>query len=237
MPGRELPPFISGGLGTACKGLVNAMERLDTPAAFVLPRSTQNREGAASRTRDPQPPDPITPARTGGTLPHPDARPSTRSSRAEGTHRSGERINQATDDIERAGMRGARRVIAVSRYTGRIIGSRHGVRATRIVVVHNGIDHARAPRRERPPDHRPTVLYLGRITRQKDPEYFVRAAARVARRILGARFLASGWGDQGPTMIEQSCAHAPGSKMRFSGFLRGDDADERVPDKHQRGVA
>src|SRR6476646_9996785 len=38
MLGWEFPPFISGGLGTACYGLTKAMSGLGTDVMFVLPR-------------------------------------------------------------------------------------------------------------------------------------------------------------------------------------------------------
>src|SRR5277367_5009729 len=38
MLGWEFPPYISGGLGTACYGLTKAMSGLGTDIMFVLPR-------------------------------------------------------------------------------------------------------------------------------------------------------------------------------------------------------
>jgi len=37
--GWGFPPFISGGLGTACYGLTKAMSGIGTHVMFVLPRS------------------------------------------------------------------------------------------------------------------------------------------------------------------------------------------------------
>ena len=41
MLGWEFPPFISGGLGTACYGLTKAMDKLDADITFVLPMSAE----------------------------------------------------------------------------------------------------------------------------------------------------------------------------------------------------
>ena len=50
MLGWEFPHFISGGLGTACYGLVCAMERLKMETLFVLPMAVgTSRPGEASR--------------------------------------------------------------------------------------------------------------------------------------------------------------------------------------------
>ena len=43
MLGWEFPPFISGGLGTACYGLTKAMDRLNIKVTFVLPRMVESR--------------------------------------------------------------------------------------------------------------------------------------------------------------------------------------------------
>ena len=42
MLGWEFPPFISGGLGTACYGLTKAMDQIGLDVIFVLPRSVKS---------------------------------------------------------------------------------------------------------------------------------------------------------------------------------------------------
>lgn len=78
-----------------------------------------------------------------------------------------------------------------------------------------------APRRRRP-----TVLYFGRITRQKGPEFFVRAAARVLEKVPEATFVVAGSGDRAPAMVEQAASLGLGSRMRFAGFLRGPQIEQ-----------
>lgn len=41
MLGWEFPPFISGGLGTACYGLTRALDRQGHEVMFVLPRAVE----------------------------------------------------------------------------------------------------------------------------------------------------------------------------------------------------
>jgi glycogen(starch) synthase len=141
--------------------------------------------------------------------------------------RSGERVNQAIYDIERRGMHGAQRVLAVSMLTKSVCVSRYGVRPGKVDVVYNGIDRED----DQPPpgagiDSRDRiVLFLGRITMQKGPEYFIRAAKRVLEKMDNVKFVVAGTGDQVISMIEQAAAVGIGAKVLFTGFLRGRDVD------------
>ncbi|MHC5114297.1 MAG: glycosyltransferase family 4 protein, partial [Planctomycetota bacterium] len=138
--------------------------------------------------------------------------------------RSGETVNKAIFDIERRGMHGAMRVITVSQLTKNVVVNRYDVPESRAVVVYNGVelDTTRVPisgirSRDR------IVLYFGRITYQKGPEYFVRAAKRVLERMDDVKFVVAGSGDQARRMIELAAEMGIGQKMLFTGFLRGDD--------------
>ncbi len=143
--------------------------------------------------------------------------------------RSGENVNQALYDIERRGMHEADRVIAVSAYTKGICVERYGVAGDKIDVVYNGIE-----RDEQQPGEESAiaagdkiVLFLGRITMQKGPEYFISAAKRVLDKVQNVKFVVAGSGDQARSMIEQAAAMGIGHKVLFTGFLRGRDV-ERV---------
>ena len=46
MLGWEYPPFISGGLGTACYGLTKAMNQIGTEVLFVLPKPVESHSGS-----------------------------------------------------------------------------------------------------------------------------------------------------------------------------------------------
>jgi glycosyltransferase involved in cell wall biosynthesis len=69
------------------------------------------------------------------------------------------------------------------------------------------------------------VLFLGRITYQKGPEFFVRAAEQALQKFSNVRFVMAGWGDLAPGIIEMVAARRLGTKIHFTGFLRGGQVD------------
>lgn len=141
--------------------------------------------------------------------------------------RSGEHINQGVYDLERAGMSGADRVIAVSRLTKAIVNTRYCIDNEKIDVVYNGVAQddiqpksgAAIEKADR------IVLFLGRITMQKGPEYFIEAAKRVLEKEDHVKFVVAGSGDMAVRMIEHAAAIGIGHKVLFTGFLRGRDVD------------
>ena len=141
--------------------------------------------------------------------------------------RSGEHINQGVYDIERAGMHGADRVIAVSRLTKAIVHSKYGVDDSKIDVVYNGVaqDGVQPQRGAAIEQGDRIVLFLGRITMQKGPEYFIEAAKRVLEQEDRVKFVVAGSGDMAVRMIEHAAAIGIGHKVLFTGFLRGRDVD------------
>ncbi len=138
--------------------------------------------------------------------------------------RSGENINTQTYAIERAGMHAADRVIAVSNLTRNIVITKYGVPPEKVVTVHNAVRFAEnqgaAP--ERGLDDK-IVTFLGRITYQKGPDYFVEAAAKVLRRVPNVRFVMAGSGDMMNHVIRRVARLGIADRFHFTGFLRGDD--------------
>ncbi len=335
MLGWEFPPFISGGLGTACFGLTRALDHLGTEVMFVLPRAVASPEGTHVQI--------LSPASAGvqgraltlaGMFRHtqfravpatlqPYARPdetglsadeaaglpggrlaaggprARRGSRAAGRpaadrgpasdpggnyagdlfteieryaalacavaageqfdlvhahdwmtfpagmavqaqsgkplvvhvhstefDRSGMNVNQRIYDVERAGMHAATKIVAVSHLTRSIILRHYGVDPRKVEVVYNAIDddgdEGKPPL---PPITRDEkiVLFLGRITMQKGPEYFLAAAKRVLEVMDNVRFVMAGSGDMTRRMIELAAEMGIGHKVLFTGFLRGND--------------
>ena len=143
--------------------------------------------------------------------------------------RSGSNVNQRVYDIERAGMQGADRVIAVSQLTKSICVRRYGVAPAKVDVVYNGIEreNQQAPENVRIESGDKIVLFLGRITMQKGPEYFIAAAKRVLEKIGNVKFIVAGSGDMALRMVELAANMGIGHKVLFTGFLRGKDV-ERV---------
>lgn len=141
--------------------------------------------------------------------------------------RSGEHVNQALYEIERRGMSVAERVIAVSTYTKSICVGRYGVPAEKVDVVYNGIDRD-SDRPAVQPEIQArdkVVLFLGRITMQKGPEYFINAAKRVLEKMDNVKFVVAGSGDMAAGMVELAAEMGIGHKVLFTGFLRGRDVE------------
>lgn len=323
MLGWEFPPFISGGLGTACYGLTKGLDHLGTEIIFVLPRgpeklqletspttsqaASQRRPEAFRYTRfrtvdavirpyvSPGVEDEPEPATVGARRAKVRAKgPAERvriiaasSSEGPGGHyggdlfyeveryaglaceiaasegdfdlvhahdwmtypagiavadmtgkplvvhvhstefdRSGLHVNQRIYDIERAGMTRAQRVICVSHFTRSVVLQHYGVDPRKVDVVYNAVEENGTPEsRTLPPiaHDEKIVLFLGRITMQKGPEYFLAAAKRVLEVMGNVRFIMAGSGDMTRRMIELAHQTGIGHKVLFTGFLRGDD--------------
>jgi glycosyltransferase involved in cell wall biosynthesis len=137
-------------------------------------------------------------------------------------------INSEVYEIEQAGLREADAVIAVSGFTKNILIEKYGVPPEKITVVHNGIDteeYKKLPSRIEALKQagNKIVLFVGRITLQKGPDYFIRAAKRVLEYRPRTLFLVSGSGDMERQMIREAADAGMGDKVIFAGFLRGDE--------------
>ena len=140
--------------------------------------------------------------------------------------RSGEHVNQRIYDLERQGVHVASRVIAVSHLTRNILVSRYAAPAERVEVVYNAINNEDNHDIDTPPPigkNERIILFLGRITMQKGPEYFVAAAKKVLEYEKDVRFVMAGSGDMIRRVIELAAELGIGHKFVFTGFLRGDD--------------
>ena len=138
--------------------------------------------------------------------------------------RSGEHPHQQIYNIERRGMHGATRAIAVSMLTKNVCINRYGVSGSKIDVVYNGVDLDPASAGVQPIHSKDKiVLYFGRITMQKGPEYFIQAAKKVLEYMDDVKFVVAGSGDQAQRMIEMAASMGIGHKVLFTGFLRGRD--------------
>ncbi|MHC4645615.1 MAG: glycosyltransferase family 4 protein [Planctomycetota bacterium] len=318
MLGWEFPPFISGGLGTACYGLTKAMSLLGIDVTFVLPRMVESQyathvnlltpdsrrcaarvefselKNVALRTIE----SPLQPYSTpelyqqqieelirqkqhiqgerpefvgsmdysrdmytevhryagvaaelasheqfdvvhahdwmtypaGAAVAAVSGKPLVVHVHSTEFDRSGEHVNQTIYDIERMGMHAAQKVVTVSHFTRNIIISRYGVSSEKVEVVHNGVERHGADhwslaevgieRNER------IVLFLGRITMQKGPEYFLHAAKKVLDVMDNVKFVMAGSGDLMHRAVEMAAELGIGQKVLFTGFLRGDNVQK-----------
>lgn len=340
MLGWEFPPFISGGLGTACYGLTKAMSALGTDIMFVLPRPVSNPFSTHLRLVSPRPGSPLaSPStefrldefdrvtfRTVNAALSPYARPEETAQRlaerqkhlsavavpggsgatatatataaapqpaanaasGPGAHyggdlfaetqryaalaseiarqeefdvihahdwmtfpaglvvagisgkplvvhvhstefdRSGQHVDQRIYDIERRGMHGAIKVIAVSHLTKNLCVNHYGVDPAKVEVVYNAIEVNGTYDEEKYKIHKDEkiVLFLGRITYQKGPEYFLSAAKKVLEVMDNVKFVMAGSGDMIRRTIEMAASMGIGHKVLFTGFLRGGDVDK-----------
>jgi glycosyltransferase involved in cell wall biosynthesis len=141
--------------------------------------------------------------------------------------RSGESIDQRVYDIERYGMEQADRVIAVSQRTKDMIVARYGIDADKVDVVHNGISaRSLAPLPHTKAMKEKLVVFLGRITMQKGPEYFLEAAYLVSRKLEDVRFVMAGSGDMLPRMIDRMAELRLLDRFHFTGFLNARRRDQ-----------
>jgi glycosyltransferase involved in cell wall biosynthesis len=93
-------------------------------------------------------------------------------------------------------------------------------------VVYNGVENNTCPNTQAlPRNSDKIVLFLGRITMQKGPEYFIAAAKKVLEKLDNVKFIMAGDGDMTNQMIEYAAYLGIGHKVFFTRFLRGADVD------------
>ena len=138
--------------------------------------------------------------------------------------RSGENINTQVYGIEKMGMEAADRVITVSNLTRNIVIKRYGISPDKVVTVHNAVDFSN---RSDVDVHRgvpeKVVTFLGRITFQKGPEYFIEAASKVLKYYRNVRFVMAGSGDLLNRSIRRVAKLGISDRFHFTGFLKGAD--------------
>lgn len=141
--------------------------------------------------------------------------------------RSGENINQQVFDIEREGMMEADRVITVSNLTRNIVITKYGIDPNKVITVHNAVDHSmlKDVNNIKKPYKEKLVTFLGRITMQKGPEYFIEAANKVLQKDSNVRFVMAGSGDMLNRMVERVAHLHMADKFHFTGFLKGNDVN------------
>lgn len=133
-------------------------------------------------------------------------------------------VNPLVYEIEKWGMENADKIIAVSNLTKNMVIEKYGIPAEKIEVVYNAteppgdIHSALAAPISR---HKSIVLFVGRITLQKGPDYFVEAAAKVLAHTKDVLFVMAGDGDMYHQMINKAAAMGISDNFLFAGFLRG----------------
>ncbi len=142
--------------------------------------------------------------------------------------RTGENYNTIVYQMEKEGMEAADLVIAVSNLTRNTVINRYGIDPNKVITVYNAIEqnvtkellHIKRNLKEK------IVTFLGRITFQKGPEYFIEAAYKILQKDNNVRFVMAGSGDMLNKMIERVAALHIADKFHFTGFLRGEAVDK-----------
>ncbi len=147
--------------------------------------------------------------------------------------RSRGNVNPTVFGIEKDGFNNADHIITVSNLTRRTVIDKYGVDPAKVTTVHNAViplsdELLSIPRREHKKDK--VITFLGRITMQKGPEYFVEAAAKVLSKNRNVRFVMAGGGDMEHDMIRLAAKRGIADRFHFTGFLRGKEVYEMLAD-------
>jgi glycogen synthase len=141
-------------------------------------------------------------------------------------------INREIYNIELEGFRNADAVVAVSGWTKKKVVEKYGIPESKVKVVHNGIEfnnnfsNAEHKLEKLKRNGAKIVLFVGRITFQKGPDYFVKMAEKVLQYEPNTYFVVSGSGDMENQMIREVAGRGLSSRFIFCGFLRGDDLNQ-----------
>ena len=146
--------------------------------------------------------------------------------------RSRGNVNPTVFGIEKDGMENADHIITVSDLTRRTVIDKYGISPDKVTTVHNAViplsdELLNLPRREKKDK---VITFLGRITMQKGPEYFVEAAAKVLQKNRNVRFVMAGSGDMMDDMIRLAAKRNIADRFHFTGFLRGRQVYEMLAD-------
>lgn len=139
-------------------------------------------------------------------------------------------LNREVFEIEQEGMRKADVIIAVSNFTKKIIVDKYNIDPSKIEVVHNGINMSEYEKPGKKFDLLKLkefgikiVLFAGRLTLQKGPDYFLKTAKEVIKYVPNSMFVIAGSGDMEHQIIRQAAELGISEKISFVGYLRGDE--------------
>lgn len=141
--------------------------------------------------------------------------------------RSGENNrNDIVYNMEREGMSAADSVCAVSDLTRNIVIEKYGIDARKVYTLHNAVVPSDKKVQRDKFVKEKIVTFLGRVTFQKGPDYFVETAKLVLDKDPNVRFVLAGDGDMMQHIITRVAELGISDRFHFTGFLRGDDIDK-----------
>ena len=152
--------------------------------------------------------------------------------------RSRGHVNPTVYSIEKDGMDNADCIMCVSELTRQTVINHYHQDPAKCITMHNAVyplsqeilDMVAERRKARTNRKEKVVTFLGRITMQKGPEYFVEAAALVLKRTRNIRFCMAGSGDMMNDMINMAAARGIADRFHFPGFMRGKQVYEAFAD-------
>ena len=158
--------------------------------------------------------------------------------RATDFDRSRGNVNPTVYGIEKNGMDHADCIMCVSELTRQTVINHYHQDPAKCITMHNAVyplssdilDMVAEQRKQRENRKEKVVTFLGRITMQKGPEYFVEAAALVLKRTRNIRFCMAGSGDMMNAMIEMAAARGIADRFHFPGFMKGKQVYEAFAD-------
>src|SRR5574344_423465 len=143
--------------------------------------------------------------------------------------RSRGNVNPTVYNIEKRGMDIADHIICVSNLTRNTVIEKYHQHPDKVTTVHNAVDpvpNVEHFKKEERKDK--LVTFLGRITMQKGPEYFVEAAYRVLQRSKNVRFVMAGNGDMMQAMVDLAASRGIVDRFHFPGFLKGSEVHQML---------
>jgi glycosyltransferase involved in cell wall biosynthesis len=134
-------------------------------------------------------------------------------------------VNPHVYNVELEGMKKAAQVVAVSNLTRGIITNKYGIDSAKVRVIHNGIDASDYNTSydgiwEMKKHLGQIILFAGRITLQKGPDYFLKAAKIVSDFYPDVKFVIAGAGDMQPQIMKMTAEYGLSDKILYTGFLR-----------------
>lgn len=139
--------------------------------------------------------------------------------------RSGGDVNPKVYALEREGMEIADKIITVSNFTKKTIVEKYFIPEEKVTTIYNAVEPLSGKNSikiKKQLDDK-IVTFLGRITQQKGPEYFIEAAHLVLKKMDNVRFVMAGSGDMMNAMIARTAELGISDHFHFTGFLEGDD--------------
>ena len=139
--------------------------------------------------------------------------------------RSGGSVNPDVYRIEKSGMDAASKIITVSNLTRDIVINKYNINPDKVETVYNAVEPVKIAENciVKKGFNEKVVTFLGRITLQKGPEYFIEAAYKVLQVMDNVRFVMAGSGDMMESMMRRAAALKITDRFHFTGFLKGSD--------------